>query len=178
MRIGELGRAAGVDVETIRYYEKRGLLPEPARGRNGYRVYESAQLERLAFIRHCRALDMSLTEIGRLLALAAHPEAECRDVDHLIDAQLARVQERLETLHTLERQLKALRARCHSQAQAGTCGILNELIAAAQGDGCVCHAADPEPSRADRPEPVLEPPDSARVSRDLGVGDDQVVPPT
>ena len=58
MQIKELARATGVDVETIRYYEKQGLLPEPARRDNGYRDYAAEHLERLSFIRHCRALDM------------------------------------------------------------------------------------------------------------------------
>ncbi|EXJ16419.1 Cd(II)/Pb(II)-responsive transcriptional regulator [Imhoffiella purpurea] len=142
MRIGELGAAAGVEVETIRYYEKRGLLPEPGRGANGYRMYAQTHLERLAFIRHCRALDMSLDDIGRLLELTAHPEAECRDVGRLIDGQLIRVRERLNSLHALERQLQFLRARCSSREQTGNCGILHELIAASQGEPCVCHSTE------------------------------------
>ena len=61
MQIKDLSRATGVDVETIRYYEKQGLLPEPARRDNGYRDYAAQHLERLSFIRHCRALDMPPT---------------------------------------------------------------------------------------------------------------------
>ena len=95
MRIGELGQATGVDIETIRYYEKAGLLPAPARHPNGYRAYAPLHVERLAFIRHCRALDISLADIQRLLAFVAHPESNCRDIDQLIDAQLADVKEKL-----------------------------------------------------------------------------------
>ncbi|MBL8413552.1 MAG: MerR family transcriptional regulator, partial [Propionivibrio sp.] len=84
MRIGELGQATGVDVETIRYYEKAGLLPAPARHTNGYRSYAPLHVERLAFIRHCRALDISLADIQRLLAFVAHPESDCRNIDQLI----------------------------------------------------------------------------------------------
>ena len=68
MKIGELSQATGVDVETIRYYEKSGLLPAPARQANGYREYGTSHLERLAFVRHCRALDLPLAEVQRLLA--------------------------------------------------------------------------------------------------------------
>ena len=75
MRIGELGQAMGVDIETIRYYEKAGLLAPPARTANGYRAYSPAHVERLAFIRHCRALDMPLAGIKRLLNFVAHPDA-------------------------------------------------------------------------------------------------------
>lgn len=145
MRIGELGTAAGVDPETIRYYEKLGLLPAPPRRSNGYRAYTRDHLERLAFIRHCRALGISLADVQRLLELVAQPEADCRDASCLIDAQLERVRERLDALQSLERQLTALRARCRSQRTAATCGILHELVAAAHGEGCICHPDDPVP---------------------------------
>ena len=142
MRIGELGAASGVDAETIRYYEKLGLLPAPPRRSNGYRSYTRDHLERLAFIRHCRALGISLADVQRLLELVAHPEADCRDANCLIDAQLARVRERLQALQSLERQLTVLGARCRSQRTAATCGILHELVAAAHGEGCICHPDD------------------------------------
>lgn len=136
MRIGELGRAIGVDVETIRYYEKSGLLPAPARSGNGYRAYGPEHLERLAFIRHCRALDIPLADVKRLLEFVARPDADCGDIDRLIDAQLARVRARLESLRALERQLTALRGRCGASHRAGECGILGDLVAAAHGEPC------------------------------------------
>ncbi|PKO82481.1 MAG: Cd(II)/Pb(II)-responsive transcriptional regulator [Betaproteobacteria bacterium HGW-Betaproteobacteria-13] len=141
MRIGELGQATGVDVETIRYYEKAGLLPAPARAANGCRAYGAAHLERLSFIRHCRALDMSLAEIPHLLAFVAHPAADGGEIDRLIDAHLGRVRSRLKSLHALEEQLAALRARCATGHVAADCGILHELVAAAHGEACACHPA-------------------------------------
>jgi Cd(II)/Pb(II)-responsive transcriptional regulator len=132
MRIGELGSATGVDVETIRYYEKVGLLPLPARRDNGYRSYGDAHLERLAFIRHCRALDMPLAGIKRLLDFLGQPYAECGDVDRLIDEQLARVRTRIKSLRALEHQLAALRSCCAAPHTAADCGILHELVTAAQ----------------------------------------------
>ena len=140
LRIGELGRATGVDVETIRYYEKIGLLPSPARSDNGYRAYGAAHVERLAFIRHARALDIPLADIQRLLDFVAHPERDCDDIDRLIDAQLDRVRARLHSMQALERQLEALRARCAEHHPAAQCGILHELVAAAHGEACACHA--------------------------------------
>lgn len=139
MRIGELARATGVELETIRYYEKIGLLPAPGRLANGYRAYDRSHLERLSFIRHCRALDMTLAEVKTLLDLAANPDSDCADVDLLIDAQRARVRARLNSLRALERQLSALRSRCRSGHSAGGCGILRELVAAAHGEACACH---------------------------------------
>lgn len=143
MRIGELGSATGVDVETIRYYEKTGLLPAPGRNPNGYRAYGTEHLERLAFIRHCRALDMSLADIQRLLDFVTHPDRDCSDIDRLIDAQLARVQARLQSMQALERQLITLRGRCGPLHLAGECGILHELVAAAHGEACACHDDSP-----------------------------------
>ena len=146
MRIGELGQAMGVDIETIRYYEKAGLLAPPARTANGYRAYSPAHVERLAFIRHCRALDMPLAGIKRLLNFVAHPDADCGNIDRLIDEQLARVQARLKSMQALTKQLKALRARCDAGHVAAECGILHELVAAAQGEACACHPnASPAP---------------------------------
>lgn len=139
MRIGELGEATGVDIETIRYYEREGLLPPPARMPNGYRAYGDAHLERLAFVRHCRALDMPLAGIRRLLDFVNDPKADCGDIDRLIDEQLARVRARLKSMRALEKQLGTLRARCDAGHTAAECGILHELVAAAHGEACACH---------------------------------------
>ena len=134
MRIGELAQATGVDVETIRYYEKARLLPRPSRLANGYRDYGEADLELLAFVRHCRALNVPLADIKRLLNLAAHPGADGGNVHQLLDEQLARVRVRLRSMHALEKQLVALRARCAARHTTGGCGILQELVSAARGE--------------------------------------------
>jgi len=139
LRIGQLASAAGVDAETVRYYERIGILPPPARSANGYRAYGAEQLERLAFIRHCRSLDMPLDEIRRLLAFVDRPGDDCSGIDHLIDAQLARVRTRLASLQALERQLAALRGQCGGDHDGGECGILHELVAAAHAEACACH---------------------------------------
>lgn len=139
MRIGQLAEATGVDPETIRYYERIGILPPPARSANGYRAYGTTQLERLAFVRHCRSLDMPLDEIRRLLAFVDRPDADRAGIDHLIDAQLARVRMRLASLQALERQLAALRQQCGGDHAGGECGILHELVAAAHAESCACH---------------------------------------
>lgn len=139
MRIGELAQSTGVEVDTIRYYEKAGLLPPPPRQGNGYREYGERHIERLAFIRHCRALDMPLADIKRLLDFVAHPEADCGDINRLIDEQLERVRERLSSMQALEKQLVALRAQCGENHTAQECGILQELVAASHDEGCACH---------------------------------------
>lgn len=141
MKISDLSRATGVDVETIRYYEKEGLLPEPARLDNGYRNYAQPHLERLSFIRHCRALDMPLSDVKRLLGFVDDPDGHSLNVDQLVDEQLSRVRARLKSMRALEKQLLQLRSRCDGDHQAGaSCGILDELVSAAHGEACACHA--------------------------------------
>ena len=155
LTIGKLGEAAGVKVPTIRYYEQIGLLPEAERSSGNQRLYSRKALERLAFIRHCRALDISLTDIRQLIELMANPLSDGAHVDALVQAQLARVQNRLQSLQALEKQLRALQSRCaangHGQHVSGECPVLHELLVAARGEGCVCHgqAACP-PSTADQ----------------------------
>ena len=131
MRISELAARADTAVDTVRHYEKAGLLPAPQRLANGYRAYSAAHLQRLLFIRRCRLLDIGLADITRLLRYGAQPQADCAEVDTLIDQQLAQVRERMAHLQTLERQLSALRSQCGTQPGsrrvAAECGILHEL---------------------------------------------------
>ena len=149
MKISDLARATGVEVETIRYYEKAGLLPPPARESNGYRTYGPAHLERLAFVRHCRALDMPLADVARLLQVVdGHSRAE-DGVEELVDAQLQRVRARLKSLRALQRQLTRLRQRCDADHAHHPCGILEELVAAAHGEACACHGPE-RPGRTAR----------------------------
>ncbi|MBN9424754.1 MAG: Cd(II)/Pb(II)-responsive transcriptional regulator [Candidatus Accumulibacter sp. 66-26] len=139
MRIGELAKATGVDVETIRYYEKAQLLSPPSRTDNGYRAYTKSHLERLSFIRHCRALDIPLAEIQRLLSFLDNPQSDCGEINLLIDAQLGKVRARLASMRALELQLMALSQQCSAPHSAAECGILHDLVAAAHGEACACH---------------------------------------
>jgi Cd(II)/Pb(II)-responsive transcriptional regulator len=91
MKIGELARAARAQVETIRYYEREGLLPPAPRSDGNYRIYGPVHVERLAFIRHCRSLDMPLAEIRVLLRFKDAPQAECGEVNALLDEHIGHV---------------------------------------------------------------------------------------
>ncbi len=134
MRIGNLAEATGTPVETIRYYEREGLLPAARRSENNYREYTAAHAERLAFIRQCRNLDMTLDEIRSLLRLRDAPPADCGEINTLLDDHIGHVGQRIRELRALEKDLKALRARCASPQAIDACGILNQLdSAAAQG---------------------------------------------
>jgi Cd(II)/Pb(II)-responsive transcriptional regulator len=139
MRIGELAKQAGTDAQTVRYYEREGLLAAPARTPAGYRAYGTQHVERLNFIRHCRSLDMPLAEIKRLIDLSSNERISCADVDQLVRSHLQRVRAKLVALQTLEAQLATLSAQCASGHRVADCGILGELIHAAHGEACACH---------------------------------------
>lgn len=125
MKIGDLAKATGTQAETIRYYEREGLLPEPARTDSNYRVYGAEHARRLAFIRQCRSLDMTLDEIRALLRFKQDPAAHCGEVNELIDEHMGHVADRIRELRKLQAELRELRSQCD---EAGaSCGILAEL---------------------------------------------------
>lgn len=160
MKIGELARAAETDVETIRYYERAGLLPEPPRTDAGYRTYGAEHLEALRFIRHCRSLDMPLVDAKRLAELAHDTDVTCEDANLLIEAQLTRVHARIHALQALEQQLLHLQAQCQSRHETQACGILRALMQGAHGEACACHT-DAAPIAVDCDHPAHgEPPHS------------------
>ncbi len=127
MKIGELAKTTAIPVETIRYYEKIGLLPEPDRDSSGYRSYRNAHLHRLLFIKRCRNLDMAQEEIRELIRLAEQPEADCREVDALLAQHLVHVRERLKELASLEQTLVNLQKACADGGTVRECGILGGL---------------------------------------------------
>ena len=127
MRIGELARAAGVGEETIRFYEKRGLLKTPLRTAANYRVYGEKQLEQLRFIKHCRSLDIRLDEIALLLTLDPTQPESCRQAHQLIKRHVATVTQRIADLEFLKSHLEALEDECHGHRDGKPCGIIEGL---------------------------------------------------
>lgn len=129
MKIGELARNAQCTVETVRYYEKAGLLAEPARTEGNFRVYGPEHLERLRLIRNCRALDMSHEEIHALLKLASTAGEDCGPINTVFDQHIAHVDTRIRELTQLKLQLSTLRQRCQNNNATDACGILQGLAA-------------------------------------------------
>ncbi len=127
IKIGELARQTGCQVETIRYYEREGLLKDPIRSDGNYRLYGAEHVERLRFIRHCRALDMTLEEIRVLLNFRDAPDDNCHQVNGLLDEHIGHVSSRIAQLKALQKQLKTLRSLCDSAEAARDCGILQGL---------------------------------------------------
>jgi DNA-binding transcriptional MerR regulator len=117
--IGTLARATGTKVETVRWYEKVGLLPQPGRSAGNYRSYGEADLGRLSFIRRARELGFSLEQIRNLLGLVGQPDLPCSAVGAIAREHLAEVERKIADLQALRRELDALISQCG-------CGTVSE----------------------------------------------------
>jgi Cd(II)/Pb(II)-responsive transcriptional regulator len=126
LTIGSLAVRANCPAETIRYYEREGLIPKASRTAGNYRLYSSEHLERLVFIRNCRSLDMTLDEIRQLLQFRDTPTSECDAAHALIDEHIAHLGARISELRQLQKQLQALRAQCQPEPLE-KCSILDRL---------------------------------------------------
>lgn len=124
--IGETSARSGVHVETIRYYERIGLVPKPARAANGRRSYDAKAVARLCFIRRARALGFALADIRALLSLADNKTA-CRDAHALATRHRDAIRAKITELQRLERELSAAAARCE-RAKAAACPIIATLM--------------------------------------------------
>lgn len=127
MKIGELANESGCSVQTIRYYEKRGLLEETLRTSSNYRFYTADHLQQLLFVKRCRALDLSLDEIQGLFTMRHQPEKECSSVSLLLEKHLDQVQQQIIELTHLRGQLEELRTQCSDIETISECGILKTL---------------------------------------------------
>ena len=125
LTIGVLARDSGVNLETIRFYERSGLLPAPQRSAAGYRHYQQMDVRRLRFIRRGRELGFSLEEIRSLLDLAAHPESPCASADQMVREHLDAIETRIRDLQNMRAELSKL-AGCHS-GHAEHCRLLEAL---------------------------------------------------
>lgn len=127
LKIGELAARTGCQVETIRYYEQRGLLAPPTRSSSNYRLYGATHVDRLTFIRRCRGLDMSLDEVQSLLSFQDSPEQPCCGVNDLLDQHIGEIQRKMSELQALQEELAQLRSRCQSTVLVRECEILRNL---------------------------------------------------
>jgi Cu(I)-responsive transcriptional regulator len=126
LSIGTLARRTGTKVQTIRYYEEIGLLPEPRRTQGGQRRYAAADLDRLAFIRHARQLGFTLETIRQLLDLADDPAKSCAEVDRIAQRQLREVERRIARLEALRAELGRMLEQCRRDTVA-ECRVLEVL---------------------------------------------------
>ena len=127
LTIGQLAKRANVNVETIRYYERRGLVPEPPRNKSGHRSYPQEALKRTEFIKRSKALGFSLKEISELLSLRAEPGTTCGDVKAHVEAKIKDIEERITDLDQIKKALLRLSKKCIGKGPIGYCPILEEL---------------------------------------------------
>jgi len=126
LTIGTLGKKTGTKVQTIRYYEQIGLMPEPGRTAGGQRRYGSGELDRLSFIRHARQLGFSLDSIRELLDLSDSPDHSCAHVDSIAQKQLHQVEARIARLEALKTELQRMVHECAGDT-VGQCRVLEVL---------------------------------------------------
>lgn len=127
MRIGELARQTGCQIETIRYYERVGILPEPERTQNNYRHYGGFHRRRLRFVRRCRDLGFSLEEVRTLLGMIDGGTRSCAEVESLGREHLKDVRAKIADLAKMESRLRELVSRCHG-GNTPDCSFLEELF--------------------------------------------------
>lgn len=125
--IGQVARRAGVGVETIRFYEREGLIAPPPRNASGYREYTEDAVRRIRFIQRAKDLGFSLTEVGALLALSARAGTDCDHVRERAYAKVADIDRRIQDLQSVREALMRLAAECVPGRAAGECPILSAL---------------------------------------------------
>lgn len=127
LTIGQLAGRAGVNIQTVRYYERRGLMPRPARTGAGYRQYRPEAANRLRFIRRAQDLGFSLEEIAELLALRVKHASACAPVEARAWAKIAIVDRKIDELQRMKRTLRRLAAACKARESTSDCPILEAL---------------------------------------------------
>ncbi len=146
LTIGKAARGAGVGVETIRFYERKGLIEQPRKPQDaGFRVYPDETVHRIRFIRQAQELGFSLREIHELLSLRAAPEADAGDVRARATTKLDEVRRKIEQLRRIRAALEDLIAACPGQGALRTCSIMEALVGTGDGGGATPDAGQKEP---------------------------------
>ncbi|GJM25619.1 MAG: heavy metal-dependent transcription regulator 2 [Phycisphaerae bacterium] len=124
MKIGELSKQSGAGIETIRFYERKGLLADPVRSPTGYRQYEASVVARLQFIRRAKELGFTLAEIKEILALWFDANTRCEHVRQRAEQKIADIEEKVQSLHKMKRSLKKVISECESQDSVDDCPLM------------------------------------------------------
>lgn len=127
LTIGTLAKESGVNLETVRFYERRGLLPRPPRSQAGYRLYPPEATRRLRFIKRAQELGFSLNEIGELLSLRVSPRATSADVKKRTEAKISDIEAKIRTLESIKSTLRRLTKQCPGCSPLSECPILESL---------------------------------------------------
>ena len=127
LKTGELAKAVGVNVETLRYYERRGILPEPPRRESGYRIYPPSSVDRLHFVKSAQALGFTLDEISELLALRVDEHANSGQVRQYAQNKVTQIDEKIAALQQMRSALADLIDQCHGEGPTSDCPILEAM---------------------------------------------------
>lgn len=127
LTIGQVAKRAGVGVETVRFYEREGLLEEPDRKDSGYRQYGQEVIARLCFIRKAKELGFTLKEIKELLSIRLDPTTTCADVRERAEAKIVDIENRISTLERLRQALVRVTGSCQGNGPTNQCPILDSL---------------------------------------------------
>ena len=127
LTIGKLAKKAEVNIETIRYYERRGLISRPPRPRSGYRQYPDETFKRIDFIKRAKELGFSLKEIGELLSLRLDPATSCSDIKSRTEKKLEHIVEKIKTLEKMKSTLMEVSRACSGGGPVSECPILEAL---------------------------------------------------
>lgn len=127
LSIGELAKQAKVNIETIRYYERRGLLEEPPRNKSGHRQYTTEVVRRTQFIKRCQTIGFSLNEILSILELKITPGSTCSDMQSRVSEKIKTVEEKIVELNQIKKALGRMLKKCSGKGPIGHCPILEEL---------------------------------------------------
>ncbi len=129
LTIGEVAKRSGIGLETVRFYERKGLIEEPPRTDSGYRQYPAAVVARLRFIKRAKELGFSLKEILELLSLRVDPDTTCADVKKRADLKILDIEQKISTLQKMKKALTKLAASCTGSGPSSDCPILEALDA-------------------------------------------------
>lgn len=127
LSIGQLAKATKVNLETLRYYERRGLLPEPLRSSSGYRQYPESEIKRIHFIKHAQGLGFSLKEIQELLAIKATTKASCQKTRTTVQGKIKDIDSKISLLEEIKKSLSTLEKQCAKKKPQTGCPIIEYL---------------------------------------------------
>lgn len=127
LTIGEVASQAGIGIETVRFYERRGLIEDPPRTESGYRQYSKDVVSRLRFIKRAKGLGFSLKEIAELLSLRLDPTTKCGDIKKRAETKTADIEEKIRSLRNMKKALTKLVATCSENGSVRECSILETL---------------------------------------------------
>ena len=127
MKIGEIAKRSGIGIETIRYYEREGLLQEPERRPSGYRLYDESTVERLEYIGRAKALGFTLGEIRELLELSFAAHADCDHIRERAAAKLGEIESKIRSLQKMRRSLARILAQCKAEDSPEDCPLVHDI---------------------------------------------------